>query len=97
MSTRYPAQLPVAIKLAGFATAEPILARTQNLSENGILLHCNSSFPEGSSVELTIDASPEPFLVTLHGEVLRVTPRSGAEFAIAIRCDFPFHLGRSLT
>jgi hypothetical protein len=71
-----------------------IVARTENLSENGLLLYSKSLIPKGSLVELTVDAAPEPLLLSLHGEVLRVHPQPCGEFAIAIRCDIPFRLVR---
>ncbi|HXY14232.1 MAG TPA: PilZ domain-containing protein [Terriglobales bacterium] len=90
---RYPARLPVAIKFTTAHMAESCFsARTQNLSENGILLSSNSRIPEGSDVELTIDAAAAPLL--LKGKVLRVTSRPGKSFAIAVACEFPLSLFR---
>lgn len=92
-SVRYPARLPVAIKLAHMSRP-CVSAWTWNLSQHGVLLYSHDSIPEGSSVELTIDAAPKPFSLALHGEVLRVTPNTAGEFAIAVECDFPLNLFR---
>lgn len=94
-SARYGARLPVALTVDSATMSEPCFsARTKNLSENGVLLHSNSLIPEGSRVKLTVDCAPKPLLLTLDGEVLRVNPRPGGQFAIAVACDFPLRLFR---
>ena len=92
---RYPACLPAVIKLTDTNMAESFFsALTQNLSQNGVLLYSNSRLPEGSAVELTINKTPDPLLLTLKGKILRVTPHPRGTFAIAVACDFPLNLFR---
>ena len=94
-SQRYPAHLPVLIRLEGASPgAASVSARSVNISENGILLSSDSPFSEGSSVELTVNGAPEPYLLTVHGKVLRVDSQDCGKFAIAVQCGFPFRIAR---
>ena len=83
---RYPVQLPVVVKLAGRA----MLAHSENISLNGILVSSEFLIPERSRVELLV-AVPSVFL-TGRGRVVRVRLDDSGGFAAAIACERPFRL-----
>jgi hypothetical protein len=88
-NVRYPTRLRLAIRLVDASTKEPcVSARSGKLSGNGVLLYRDCIIPESSSLKLTVDGRPEPFLLTVYGKVLRSHPHSFGKFAIAARCDF---------
>ena len=92
-STRYLLCVPVALRLGG----SYLSARSENISENGILLSTDFLIPEGTSVELIVDfgrvAGPGVSL-TSRGKVLRLQPQGAGGFSIAIACDIPFRISR---
>jgi hypothetical protein len=92
-STRYRLDLPVTIKLGDTEMS----ARSQNISETGILLWSQLQIIEGSSVELAVhftDALQMGVSLTARGKVLRVHPKMSGGFVMAIGCDSPFRITR---
>jgi acyl-coenzyme A thioesterase PaaI-like protein len=90
-SIRYSLRLPVVVKLGNAQMS----ARSENISENGILLSSDFLILQGSSVELTVDLTRSPekgVSLTAHGKVLRVHPKASGGFAMAIGCDVPFRI-----
>jgi len=88
---RYSLHLPVAVKLGNAQMS----ARSENISENGILLSSDFLILEGSSVELTVDFPRSLEMgvsLTARGKVLRVHPKASGGFAMAIGCDVPFRI-----
>lgn len=92
-STRYRLDLPVTIKLGDTQMS----ARSQNISETGILLSSDFLILEGSSVELAVhftDTLEMGASLTARGKVLRVHPKMSGGFAMAIGCEAPFRITR---
>ena len=88
-STRYPLNLPVSLILA----SKQLHARSENISLGGILLSSAIPISEGSKVEVAIGVAhlPQPGTqLGARGKILRVQPRMGGDFAVAIVFERPF-------
>jgi hypothetical protein len=91
--TRYPIQLPVALKLAH----KKMHARSENISPGGILLSSAFLIPEGSMVEVALGAAglaAADAQMSARGKVVRVQPKATGDFAVAIAFERPVELGR---
>jgi hypothetical protein len=92
-STRYCLNLPVTVKLG----EKHLSARSENISEGGILLSSEFLILEGSSVELTVhftDALELGASLKASGKVLRAHQKTSGGYAMAICCDAPFRITR---
>ena len=88
---RYPLHLPVSLKLA----EKEIRTRSENVSLGGILLSSDCMIPEGSTVGVDVgvaDLSHIGALLTARGKVVRVRPRPGGDFAVAVQLERPFEI-----
>jgi hypothetical protein len=91
-SIRYQLQLPVSLK---FAHRE-LYGQSENISANGILLSSAFLIPEGSAVEMAVRivrSRPGTFL-SGRGKVVRAESRGTGDFALAIKLDRDFELGK---
>jgi hypothetical protein len=92
-STRYRLDLPVTVRLGDTQMS----ARSENISETGILLSSDFLILQGASVELAVhltDALEMGASLTARGKVLRVNPKMSGGFAMAIGCEAPFRITR---
>lgn len=92
-STRYRLDLPVTVRLGNTQMS----ARSENISETGILLSSDVLILEGSAVELAVHFTEALQLgasLTARGKVLRAHPKKSGGFAMAIGCDAPFRITR---
>lgn len=91
---RFSLQYPVSVRVGRGASASEFRATSDNISIGGVLLQADSSLPEHSDVKFTIQVRGHhiigPMQIVGEGEVVRVEPhRSGAGFAIAVKCSHP--------
>jgi hypothetical protein len=86
---RYSLNLPVSLTLAH----KELHARSENISLGGILLSSAFLIPEGSMVDVAVGVArlPQPGTqLSARGKVLRVLPKAGGDFAVAIAFERPF-------
>jgi PilZ domain len=91
-SNRHQLQLPVSLK---FANRE-LCGQSENISANGILLSSAFLIPEGSAVEMAVRivrSRPGTFL-SGRGKVVRAEPRGTGDFALAVKLDNDFDVGK---
>src|SRR5947208_382178 len=83
---RFPAQLPVVLKIQEQAGWCEVRGISENASEIGVLLFANRNVPLGAAVEVSI-SMPNGVQLSALGTVVRTTPGYGRDkFAIAVQC-----------
>ena len=91
---RFTLRYPVEVKVDLGNTISELRAVSNNISVGGVLLQADSTIPQHCNVSFTVTVREHhivgPTQIRGEGEVVRVEPhRSGAGFAIAVRCKRP--------
>ena len=91
-SVRHQLHLPVSLKLGN----REMYGQSENISANGILLSSAFLIPEGSLVEMAVRLvrSRPGTLLSGRGKVVRAEPRETGDFALAVKLDKNFDLGK---
>ena len=91
---RFNIRYPVSLRVGLGDSVSEFRAVSNNISIGGVLLESDLSIPQHCDVTFTIQVQGHdiigPTQIVGEGEVVRVEPhRSGAGFAIAVRCKHP--------
>jgi hypothetical protein len=91
---RFDLRYPVNLKFAQGNSVSEMRAVSNNISVGGVLLEAESRIPQHCDVSFTLTVKGHhivgPTKIVGEGQVVRVEPhRSGAGFAIALRCKRP--------
>lgn len=91
---RFELRYSVNLKFAQGNAVSEMRAMTNDISVGGVLLETESQIPQNCDVSFTVMVNGHhvvgPTKIVGEGRVVRVEPhRSGAGFAIALRCERP--------
>ncbi len=91
---RFDLRYPVDVRFALGNSISEIRAVSNNISVGGVLLEAEAKIPQHCDVSFTMTVLGHhiigPTQITGEGHVVRIEPhRSGAGFAIAVRCKHP--------
>jgi PilZ domain len=91
---RFELRYPVNVKFAQGNSVSEMRAVSNDISVGGLLLEAESRIPQHCDVSFTVMVKGHhvvgPTKIVGEGQVVRVEPhRSGAGFAIALRCERP--------
>lgn len=91
---RFELRYPVNVKFAQGSSVSEMRAVSNDISVGGLLLEAESRIPQNCDVSFTVMVKGHhvvgPTKIVGEGQVVRVEPhRSGAGFAIALRCERP--------
>jgi hypothetical protein len=90
---RFSLRYPVHVKFLRESSTREVQASTKNVSVGGLLLEAAAAIPQHCPVSFVMTIKGRgvvrPVKLMGSGEVVRVEPTSGTEFAIAVQCKHP--------